>query len=337
MSHKKLPFQIASLLLTIVCAALLIQIPSGSEHPFLFGFSFIRFLFLVGFLVAGIIQSIIFFFIKSEKYPARAQHWVKNLEEKKIWLIFLSVIFLISWYFTFLPIEHFSGNQAIFTRIKPAILWIFGQTALWFCAWLLHHSKSGLKNFKFGKNEIRQGGFFILFAAGIWVLIARTKFGLTPDIFWDNLGVPISLPQVILALIFTLIIFAISRKYLAKLKHIEIYLFFLLWIIAAAVWISEPQHTSTFNPGPFLPNNEFYPNSDAATYDTCALSPLLGQNYCFFNKNAVSKPLYIAFLFLLHLFSGNDYTLLINLQVIFIALLPPILFLIGRISAKASL
>ncbi|MHB8806642.1 MAG: ArnT family glycosyltransferase [Anaerolineaceae bacterium] len=330
MSRKKLLIQIASLLLTIICAVCLIEIPSGSEHPFLFGFSFVRILLLACFLLAGTIQSIVFFCIKSKKYIVHAANWVNKLHEKKIWLIFLIAILFISWYFTFLPIEHFSGNQAIFTRIKPAILWIFGQTVLWFCGWLFHQEKNGLRKFKFDKNEIRQGGFFIFFALGIWILIARTKFGLTPDIFWDNLGVPITIAQVGLAFLFTLIIFKIAKKYLAKLKHIEIYLFFLLWIVAAAVWISEPQHTSTFNPGPFLPNNEFYPNSDAQTYDTCALSSLLGQNYCFFNKNAVSKPLYIAFLFLLHLFSGNDYTLLVNLQVIFIAVLPPILFLIGR-------
>lgn len=330
MSRKKLLFQIASLLLTIICAIWLLKIPSGNEHSFLFGFSFVRILLFACFLLAGVLQSVVFFFSKPETLLARAIVSIENLLKRKIWLIFFSVVLFTSWYFAFLPVDHFSSNQALFTRLKPVIIWFFGQTVLGFCAYLFHQGKNRLQKIKFGKQAIRQGAFFLLFAVGIWLLIARTKFGLTPDIFWDNLGVPITIPQVVLAFLFTLFIFKITKKYLAKLKHIEIYLFFLLWVVAAAVWISEPQHTSTFNPGPFLPNSEFYPNSDAQTYDTCALSSLLGQNYCFFNKNAVSKPLYIAFLFLLHLFSGNNYTLLVNLQVIFIALLPPILFLIGR-------
>ena len=330
MSRKKLFIQIASLLLTIVCAVWLLKIPSGNEHPFLFGFSFVRILFFACFLLAGVLQSVVFFFSKPETLLARAIASVENLLKRKIWLIVFSVVLLISWYFAFLPVAHFSSNQALFTRLKPVIIWVFGQSALGFYACLFDRGKNRLQKFKFGKQAILQGAFFLLFAVGIWLLIARTKFGLTPDVFWDNLGVPISLPQVVLALLCTLIVFLITKKYLPNRKHIEIYLFFLLWIIAAAVWISIPQNTSTFNPGPFLPNDEFYPNSDAQTYDTCALSSLLGQNYCHFDKNAVSKPFYIAFLFILHLFSGNDYTLLMNLQVIFIALLPPVLFLIGR-------
>lgn len=330
MSLKKLSIRIASILLTIVCAIFLIKIPSGSENPFLFGFSLQRTLLLFGFFILLVAQSLVFFFLKEENTPVWLKRWMKIIQENKACLFGVAAVLLVSWYFTFLPIDRFSGNQAIFTRIKPAIIWIFAQTALWFCTWLFRQEGSGLQKFKFDKNEIIQGRFFILLAIGVWLLVARTKFGLTSDTFWDNLGVPITITQVALAFIFTLIIFTIFRKYSAKLKHIEIYLFFLLWIIAAVVWISEPQHTSTFNPGPFLPNNEFYPNSDAQVYDTCALSPMLGLKYCYFNDNAVSKPFYTAFLLFLHLFSGNNYTLLINLQVVFIALLPPILFLIGK-------
>lgn len=332
MNLKKHLSQVISILITITCAILLLRIPSGGENTFLFGFSLQRMVFLLDFFILCVAQSLVFFLLKEENTPIWWKKWIQFLLQNQVGLFGILAILLISWYFTFLPIERFPGNQAIFTRIKPGIIWIFLQSTLLIATIFLNEERETNK-VQIEKQGLVQGGLFVVFAASIWMLIARTQIGLTQDVFWDNLGVPLTITQVMLALVITALIYGIYQ-FISKnknwTKRENIILFFLIWTIAALVWIHEPQHTSTFNPGPFYPNNEFYPNSDAQVYDTCALSAQLGQNYCYFNNNNVSKPLYTMFLFLLHLISGTSNSTLINFQVVFLAILPALIYLIGK-------
>lgn len=332
MNLKKHISHVISILITIVCAVWLVKIPSGSENTFLFGFSLQRMVFLLAFFILCVAQSLVFFLLKEENTPIWLKKWVQFLLQNQVGLFGILAVLLISWYFTFLPIERFPGNQAIFTRIKPGIIWIFLQSTLLIVTIFLNEERATNK-VQIEKQGLVQGGLFVVFAASIWMLIARTQIGLTQDVFWDNLGVPLTIMQVVLALVITALIYSIYQ-FISKnknwTKRENIILFFLIWVIAALVWIHEPQHTSTFNPGPFYPNNEFYPNSDAQIYDTCALSARLGQNYCYFNNGSVSKPLYTMFLFLLHLISGTSNSSLINFQVVFLAMLPALIYLIGK-------
>lgn len=332
MNLKKRIYQIISILVTVLCAVWLVKIPSGSENAFLFGFSMQRMVFLLAFFILCVGQSLVFFFLQGENTPIWLKKWIRFLTQNKVGLVGIFAILLISWYFTFLPVERFPGNQAIFTRIKPGIMWIFLQSALLAGSIFLTKDRTENKA-PIEKKALIHGSLFVICAAGVWVLIARTKIGLTQDVFWDNLGVPLTITQIVLALVITAITHTIYKfifKNRRQIKKEDIILFFLIWAIAAFVWIREPQHTSTFNPGPFYPNNEFYPESDAQVYDTCALSALLGKNYCYFNNNSVSKPLYTTFLFLLHLISGTSNSTLINFQVVFLAMLPALIYLIGK-------
>lgn len=104
--------------------------------------------------------------------------------------------------------------------------------------------------------------------------------------------------------------------------------FILIWILAAVLWIREPMPPSFFSPGPNPPTYEHYPYSDAAVYDLSAQDALIGQKYS--NGGYVDKPLYAAFLTVLHTLAGNKFDWTINLQVMVLALFPAILFLIGK-------
>ena len=287
---------------------------------------------MLGFFLLAVGQSLPFFCFKKNNIPAWLKKTIRFFIHNQAAQIGNIVILAISWYFTFLPIERFPGNQAVFTRLKPGIVWIFLQSVL-FLGNIFFHEKSGAKINLFKKDTLIHGSTFVICATCLWILIAHTKIGLTQDVYWDNLGVPLTIAQVGLALITTFLLFRI-HQFVSKnnkwTKRDTTILFFLIWIIAALIWIHEPQNTSTFNPGPFSPNNEFYPESDAQVYDTCALSAQLGRNYCYFNNSSVSKPLYAMFLFLLHLISGTSNSVLINFQVIFLALLPALIYLIGK-------
>lgn len=332
MNLKKHISQLISILITIVCAIWLVKIPGGSENTLLLGLSRQRMVLVLIFFLLAVGQSLLFFFFKENNTPVWLKKTIRFLTYHQVVWVGIMAVLVIGWYFTFLPVERFPGNQAIFTRLKPGIAWIFLQSVL-FGGSIFFNKKRTENKAPIQKNALIHGGIFVMCAAGVWVLIAHTKIGLTQDVFWDNLGVPLTITQVVLALVITALIYSIypfisENKNWTKRENII--LFFLIWAIAALVWIHEPQHTSTFNPGPFYPNNEFYPDSDAQVYDTCALSAFLGKNYCYFNNNSVSKPLYTLFLFLLHLISGASNSTLINFQVVFLAMLPALIYLIGK-------
>ncbi|HAF62590.1 MAG TPA: hypothetical protein DCK95_09740 [Anaerolineaceae bacterium] len=329
MDRKPRFFSFLSFVVTIACAVYLINIPSEGNLPFLFGLSTQRICLLALFVLIGILQ--IYLPVVNENNKIRK--WINTQQQsfisKRTCLYVLGLLWIISWYFSFLPVAHFPGNQAIFERLKPLILWIFLQLLIWFIRWIFPPKKN-LQKIRTKNNERIASIVFLVMAIVIWIVVAQTKMGLKRDIFWDSLGVPLTITQVVSGIFIVYVFRGIIKKQLPHKKHLDTLLFFIIWVFAALLWINAPQYTSTFNPGPFLPNNEFYPNSDAQTYDACALSAMQGQPFCAFSGNAVSKPLYTAFLFFLHLFSGNSYRTLINLQVIFIALLPALIFLIGK-------
>ncbi|MEJ5201772.1 MAG: hypothetical protein WHV66_06015 [Anaerolineales bacterium] len=104
--------------------------------------------------------------------------------------------------------------------------------------------------------------------------------------------------------------------------------FFLIWLTGAVLWVAEPQPPTFFAPGPYPPNEELYPFSDAATYDLSAQYALIGQKLG--NGFHVDKPLYSTFLLGLHLVAGQDYSLLVNVQSAILAVLPALLYLLLR-------
>ena len=102
-----------------------------------------------------------------------------------------------------------------------------------------------------------------------------------------------------------------------------------LWAAAVYFWQTTPfEGRSYFVPALRLPNNNFYPSSDAEHYDLLAQSILLGNG--FRNGLTIVRPLYAAFLALLHWIFGNDYMRLTNGQILVLALIPVIIFRRGK-------
>jgi hypothetical protein len=74
------------------------------------------------------------------------------------------------------------------------------------------------------------------------------------------------------------------------------------------------------------PNYEVYPNSDAITYDLAANRLSVGFG---FERDAI-RPLYVVFLALAHGLSGIEYQSVVNWQVVTFAVLPVLIYLLGR-------
>ncbi len=103
----------------------------------------------------------------------------------------------------------------------------------------------------------------------------------------------------------------------------------LIWAAAVYFWQTTPfEGHSYFAPALRLPNNNYYPASDAENYDLLAQSIMIGNG--FRNGLTVVRPLYAAFLALLHWIFGNNYMELTNGQILVLALIPVLVYLIGK-------
>ena len=177
---------------------------------------------------------------------------------------------------------------------------------------------------------------FVLIFLGIWGFVSITRIGIMPDAaFWNEAGVPILFLQVLSSLVISLGIgLWISRLHGGmKLtqKRERILNFFIplaIWLLAAGIWISVPQEQSFNAPRPSPPTYEYYPFSDATSYDLGGQYVLIGQGI---NNNLLTdKPLYMLFLALLHAVGGQSVRVVGGLQVLILAIFPVVLYLLGK-------
>ncbi len=170
----------------------------------------------------------------------------------------------------------------------------------------------------------------------MWGLIGVTRLGLKPDpLYWNQPGVPLLSGQVLLAWLVgvILILGGYSRRvtgWLSRLKvnRLDLIIFGAIWLAAAVLWTHVPFPGSFFAPGPYPPNQQLYPFSDAAKYDTDAQYALLGLGMN--DSNYTDKPLYSTFLLLLHVVFGQRYDWIVLAQVIILAIFPALLYLLGK-------
>mgnify|MGYP001036498514 CR=1 FL=1 len=326
--------------ISIFCGYLFVRTPSAPENSILFGLSLKR-LSVLSLLLCLFLASLIILISKIRRHYLLSI--LSRIIKRKNLILFifsmLIVSFSIAWYFYFLPIGIMGKYEDLYVRFKPILLWVLivSFQSFLFLVIFLHNF-----NFKAVKQEINHHkkkylfsllslSFFLI----IWLVISITLLGISKDLHWDSVGVPLTLLQVLISIFICTLIFHywsdISKKVkgIKHINNIDFYIFIVLWIIAAILWISAPQQTSTFNPGPFPPNNQYYPNSDAETYDACAQSVLIGQPFCHFYNN-VPKPLYSFVLLLLHIIAGQNNSAVINLQVLIFGVMPPLLYLLGK-------
>ncbi len=92
--------------------------------------------------------------------------------------------------------------------------------------------------------------------------------------------------------------------------------------------MSQPVQPAYFATPPRPPNYEIYPYSDGLTYAQYAQSILIGNGLM--GDDIPARPLYIVFLAGLHVLAGQDYTRVIALQSLVLAVFPLSLYLLGK-------
>lgn len=326
---------VCALLISLGAAAAaltLFNIPSDPDNHLLAGISLQRWL-----LVAAMSMIAAFFALVSMK-AYRSQLWagqVWNLlfgtaaATKRIF-IGASIGLAVSSLLLITPSSVFGDFQEFFIRLLPLLAFFFLTSALIF---ILSWSERYELHIPLLRDLLRSQKWTLLIslislvaAILIWGMMAFTGMGVTEaDGFWYGAGVPTLAWQVTLSLLIGMTAFSL-RSSISKWS--DSLIFILIWVVAAFLWAREPLPSSYFVPGPFPPSFEFHPYSDAATFDLGSQFALIGQGIN--NGEFFDRALYMAFLVYLHTLAGQDYLQLVALQSAIYAVLPAIMYLLGK-------
>lgn len=211
-------------------------------------------------------------------------------------------------------------------RLYPILVW-FALIALQFLVGFIY-----LKGIESGfvhvyKETLLPSGIVLLLLVAFTVWISLTRIGLTPDSrFWQKAGAPILLTQVLLAWVAGLTFYSlITRLKSLRSIRLDVLIVIVLWGLACVLWLGQPLRPSYNSLAPSAPNFQSYPFADSMIYDIAAHEYLIGGPI---PSEFGVKPLYTLFLACLHLLAGERYTVLISLQIVVLAVIPALVYLI---------
>jgi len=254
-------------------------------------------------------------------------------------LVICGITFLSGWNYLFLSVTSTGDALNLYIAFRPLVTWLIITAVLLFSALRLWR-QSELTLEDINKHSLKYGAFVFLVFLLVWGFIYTTRLGLDPvGNYWYSPGTPLLVTQVAGALLLGLLYLFFESKYPKSLNNpsikIDLILGILIWLLACSIWLSEPLLEPTqFSPNPVPPNNAIYPFSDSASYDLNAQRFLIGEGL---SLDPQRKPLYAFYLALLHIFAGQDYTRIIQIQIILLSLIPAILYiLIGKLYSNRA-
>lgn len=303
-------------------------------------------LLAIALILLPTILFLVLTFLHISKWP-KYQNWLKGVNEhfeneRFLLSLLLAVggIFLASTYLiTVTPEMEEPFTRSLLENFIPLLIWVSGLAAQSLLFLLALKSKV-LKNIQKPRIFLISAGIFgLTFMA--WAWIAQVTLPSESQVRgWNSLGVPVMETQLwiswLISLAFLGFLVAIehqteTRKQFSRLSpsRIDIIVCVLLWALAVVSWQSVAVPTSWFVTESRPPNFEPYPNSDAYYYDISAQSALIGEGFVFFDAQFIRRPLHAAFLTLLHLIGGPDFNQVISLQLLLLAFLPVLVYLVG--------
>jgi hypothetical protein len=313
----------------------------------------------------GLLLNVVLFWIvfnlwrRSSWIDRYIQRLVSALDQDKVYwsVIFLvALLFVISIYYLQIDSRNLEETQGSYNKLiawsilffryslihlAPFAVWtIFLCLQTWLTVRMLHYGTSLRVFTAYRKTFIALSVVFgLLFLLSIWII--RTGLGLLPDnVGWGAPGVPILPTQVFLATLISLVSYAIftfsvyifkqrladSHDFRLPAGTMDVIICVLLWMAAVWLWTAEPLQTTWFSPTPVPPNFEYYPHSDAANFDIPAHSLLIGNGL----EKGVVRPFYSFLLALIQAFNGLGYQKVIEWQILVLATIPALLYLITK-------
>jgi hypothetical protein len=326
----------------------LLNIPGEESSVIAFGLSGARLILFVAVLAITLFVGV--FLSKSVANPSWYSKISTQLIEKlavdKVFgsILLFSVLGIIigSNFVTIIPEIYEPVALAYYIRLKPLIWWVVtacSQTILGITLLKFNYNLSTFR--KWGR---RSYAFIFTFGmisiVGLW--ISGTGYGLDPideGIGWHVLGPPILETQVLAGWGISMAIFFLWSWTSGRVDKIDqnrkkwgdILICTALWLTAFTLWMAQPLKPNWFAAEPRAPNYEFYPNSDSSVYDVTAQNLMLGDGFKTRGSPFTLRPLYTAFLALLHKIGGLEYEPIIWMQVAVLAFIPVVLYTLTKL------
>jgi len=300
-------------------------LPSDAEHSLLLGFSASR-LALLG--MALVLTG------ASAALAWSSRHHNLSIPTRIQAPLYLLAIILVSSAPAAILILRALGKTSGFAftayaeRLAPLAFWL-ALSALELAIWLIKTER------RKSEDEIRATRHFFVLSAYFFVALASlaafivvTKLGLIRlnDGSWGQPTTPLLEWQILLALAASLVFITFESRW--RWLSQNLFPCLLIYFFTCLLWLSQPINPGYFATPPRAPNFEIYPFSDALIYAQSAQAALVGNGFLW--PEVPTRPLYIAFITWLHALVGQDYTRVIVLQTLVLAVFPVVLYLLGK-------
>lgn len=300
--------------------------PSEAERAVAFGLSTPRLVIALGLLSTFILFA--WLALKAFRDQAWAERFIETWFGGKgfsQWTSWLSAIsFGLGWIGCFLPAYRLGVWSNYWERIQPVMVFVLIMSL----ATLIVLFTERIQNLNIA---ILKWGL-PLFVVCLVVVggMFYTGFGVvaSAEDFWYGTGVPILVSQLLVAILGGVFFLHFGSSWASK--RADILICILIFAFTAFLWARAPLRRSFLFTAPTQPDQVYYPFADAALFDTASQFALIGQKLFIFNTQFFERPLYLSFLVYLHSILGQDFELLTAVQAGMFAILPALIYLIGR-------
>jgi hypothetical protein len=320
----------------ILAGVITLFIPADPKNALFLGFSPLRLLLLGGTWLLAVFLLVIGWMIFRRKFTLDINLLIRKQVLFKIFIAGSLVLIVGGWLFLFCPVYLFGKYFYFLIRIRPVSIAV-GASLFQF--WLYYFSARGRLGFcgpakPAIKRYLIPSVVFSVLIFGMGVFIAATKFGLVADIFyWNVPGIPVSTLQLFFILLMVGVWIAVlpegdeRNRFFVLIRKYRV-LPMIIYFVTVATWGLTPMDRHFFSLEPAAPSYQPFPYSDARVHDEQAVFLLQGARNP--SKGIADKPLYAVFLMILHSVAGFNYSLMTWLQILFLALIPVIFFILGE-------
>jgi hypothetical protein len=311
----------------LLAAVKILSIGYDPKNAFIFGFSFQRLALFSLTVCLSLFTIILAWRIYKSSIHSKL---IKNIYSKNTRLFATLACFfaLFGGMIAVCPPSFLSIYAAMFERIRPILVVIAIFPIQLLTRWFRYDL--------FRRTQIHPRSFLLILSIllGLILFTATTRLGITHDEFyWNVAGMPVTLFQILFILAFGVLTYAAwlsleSRMTPNRMPYLDILVALGLFLAAVIAWSTTPMVKHFVSMQPRAPYNQPFPFADAQTHDLGAIAILKGWGIN--GGEYTDKPVYMIFLAILHLFSGLDYNLLVQLQVICLSVLPALLYYFGK-------
>jgi hypothetical protein len=314
-----------------VALAVLVLIPKDPKNAVLWGYSASR-LLIIGAAVF-ILLSQIYILFRSQKVldlvekVLNTKHFIQIIK-------LLGILFgLLLWLTTWFPPERLAYFSAFFVRIKPVLIWlelIVFQFYI-FLKFLLQEIDFSYVGLRIkGSKTLKFVLILTVLGIGVFLLMRMLSHPSPVNSLIAPPSASISSLQLFLSGIPLLVILFLEHSKEKKFqgKGWIVVTFLTIWVITTILWNSAPFTCTDDRPGPYPPNNQCYAPINDAVYSIGSHYVTLGEGV--YNHWQTDKPLYMVFLAIGQFIAGQRVDQYLTFQIVFLALMPALLFLLGR-------